>query len=168
MKVFLVGFMGSGKSFHGRRISQLSGLPFFDLDEQVSNHAGKTIEKIFAEDGEEQFRLMEKDVLHLITESHAGFVMACGGGTPCFYNNIDFMNEAGITVWLNPPFHILLPRLLREKKKRPLINRLSDEELESFIIRKLAGRKIYYEQALIKTDEAEPDDSALLKEIFQA
>ena len=74
--------MGSGKSHWGRLLSQKLGIPFFDLDEQVEEHAGKTIPEIFEEQGEEQFRMQEKEVLHIISESHDSFVMACGGVTP--------------------------------------------------------------------------------------
>ena len=103
MKIYLIGFMGSGKSFWGRSLGHKLGLQFFDLDELVKESAGKAIPEIFAQEGEEKFRLMEKDNLHLITESHESFVMACGGGTPCYFNNIDYMNQSGITVWINTP-----------------------------------------------------------------
>src|SRR4030095_14275940 len=107
MKIFLIGFMGSGKTHWGRLLSQKLGLPFFDLDEQVTSHCGKSIPEIFHEYGEENFRLMEKDVLHIITESHDSFVMACGGGSPCYFNNIEYMNQAGTTVWINAPLDTL-------------------------------------------------------------
>ena len=85
MKIFLIGFMGSGKTYWGKRLSEKMDIPFFDLDEKIVEHEEKPITQIFAEDGEEYFRLLEKDVLHLLTESHETFVMACGGGTPCFF-----------------------------------------------------------------------------------
>ena len=85
---------------------------------------GKTINEIFAEEGEEYFRLIEKDILHIITESHDSFIMASGGGTPCYFNNIDFMNQGGTAVWLNTPIDILHERLLKEKEHRPLLRTL--------------------------------------------
>jgi shikimate kinase len=166
MKIFLIGFMGSGKTYWGRLLSQKLGIPFFDLDEQVTEQAGKTIVEIFAEEGEEQFRLQEKGVLHIITESHDGFVMACGGGTPCYFNNIEYMNQAGTTVWINTPSDILFSRLIKEKDKRPLIKSLLDEQLKTFINKKFADRKIYYDQADVTVDDEPLQLDQLIQKIL--
>ncbi len=168
MKIFLIGFMGSGKTHWGRKLSQKLGLPFFDMDEQVTTHAGKSIPEIFAEDGEEAFRMLEKEVLYMITESHGSFVMACGGGAPCFFNNIEYMNQAGTTVWINTPMDILFERLVKEKAKRPMIRELTDDQLRSFIIRKFADRRIYYEQAVVKVEEEPLQMDNLVEKIFHA
>jgi shikimate kinase len=168
MKIFLIGFMGSGKTHWGRLLSQKLSLPFFDLDEQVTTHAGKTIPEIFATEGEEHFRLLEKEVLHIITESHESFVMACGGGAPCFFNNIEYMNQAGTTVWINTPAATLFDRLIKEKEKRPLIKGLTDDQLHGFILKKYADRKIYYEQATITIDEEPVQLELLIQKIFHA
>ncbi len=92
MRIFLIGFMACGKTHWGKLLSEKLQIPFFDLDQQVEEKEESTITQIFEEYGEEYFRLLEKDVLHLLTENHESFVMACGGGTPCFYNNIDYMS----------------------------------------------------------------------------
>jgi len=168
MKVFLIGFMGSGKTHWGRLLSQKLGILFFDLDEQITEHAEKSIVDIFAEEGEEHFRLREQDVLHIITESHDGFVMACGGGTPCYFNNIEYMNQEGTTVWINTPLNTLFTRLILEKEKRPLIKSLSDDQLRSFISRKFADRKIYYEQADVTVDEEPVELEHLIEKILHA
>ncbi len=168
MRIFLIGFMGSGKTHWGRLLSQKLGLPFFDLDEQVSEQAGKSIAEIFATEGEERFRLMEKDVLHIITESHESFVMACGGGSPCFYNNIEYMNQSGTTVWINTPATVLFQRLIKEKENRPLIRDLSDEQLRNFIQRKYADRRIYFEQAGLVVEEEDVQLDRLIEQIFHA
>lgn len=168
MKIFLIGFMGSGKTHWGRLLSQKLGIPFFDLDEQVTSHAGKSIPEIFETEGEEHFRLMEKEVLHIITESHDSFVIACGGGSPCYFNNIDYMNQSGTTVWINTPLETLFDRLMKEKENRPLIKTLSDEQLRSFISKKFADRKIYYEQADIMVDEEPVELDKLIQKIFHA
>jgi shikimate kinase len=160
--------MGSGKTHWGRLLSEKLGIRFFDLDEQVTEHAGKTIPEIFAVEGEEIFRLMEKDVLHIITESQESFVMACGGGSPCYFNNIEYMNRAGTTIWINTPIDVLYQRLLEEKDKRPLIRDLSDDQLKSFIGRKFSDRKIYYEQAGITVDELPVQLDNLIEKIFHA
>lgn len=160
--------MGSGKTHWGRLLSQKLGLPFFDLDEQVTTHAGKSIPEIFAAEGEEHFRLMEKEVLYIITESHDSFVMACGGGSPCFYNNIEYMNQSGTTVWINTPKEILFERLIKEKPSRPLIKDLTDEQLWGFISRKFSDRKIYYEQAGLMVNEEPVQLDHLIEKIFHA
>ena len=147
MKIFLIGFMGSGKTHWGRQLSQKLRIPFFDLDEQIVSEENKSIAEIFAEEGEEHFRLLEKSTLHTITESHESFVMACGGGTPCYFNNIEYMNQTGTTVWINTSLDVLFQRLIKEKEVRPLLKDLSDEQLKDFIVKKYSDRKIYYEQA---------------------
>lgn len=168
MKIFLIGFMGSGKSYWGRQLSEKLGIRFFDLDEQVTEHAGRSISEIFEKEGEEAFRLMEKDALHIITESHDSFVMSCGGGTPCYFNNIEYMNQAGTTVWLHTAPELLYERLVKEKAERPLIRDLSDEQLRSFISRKFASRKIYYEQASLAVEEEALQLDGLIEKIFHA
>ncbi|MBI5857026.1 MAG: shikimate kinase [Sphingobacteriales bacterium] len=168
MKIFLIGFMGSGKTHWGRLLSEKLGIPFFDLDEQIVAHEGKSIVELFEEKGEEHFRLLEKDLLHIIAESHDSFVMACGGGAPCYYNNIDYMNQSGTTVWINTPFEILIERLIKEKETRPLIRELSNEQLEMFIHKKIAGRRIYYEQANLVVEEQPVELDALIEKIFHA
>ncbi len=160
--------MGSGKTHWGRLLSEKLGIRFFDLDEQVTEHAGKSVVEIFATEGEEQFRLMEKDVLHIITESHDSFVMACGGGSPCYFNNIEYMNQSGTSVWINAPLEVLFQRLLSEKDKRPLIKDLSDEQLRNFIAKKFSDRKIYYEQADVTVDEEPVQLDGLINKIFHA
>jgi len=166
MKIFLIGFMGSGKSYWGRQLSEKLMLPFFDLDKQVESNEGKSINQIFEEKGEENFRLLEKDALHMITESHESFIIATGGGTPCYFNNIDYMNNAGITVWINTPVEILFQRLLKEKSSRPLIKELSDDQLKGFILKKYADRKIYYEQSSITIEEENKTIEKIVEKLF--
>lgn len=168
MKIFLIGFMGSGKTHWGRLLSEKLGIRFFDLDEQVAEQAGKSIPEIFEQEGEEQFRQMEKEVLHIISESHDSFVMACGGGSPCYFNNIEYMNQSGTTVWINTPLETLFERLVKEKEKRPLIRDLSDDQLKGFIGKKFADRRIYYEQARLKVDEQPVRLEQLIEKIFHA
>src|SRR5215212_4441297 len=168
MKIFLIGFMGSGKTHWGRLVSEKLQIPFFDLDEQITSHEEKPIAEIFAANGEEYFRLLEKDILHIITESHDNFVMACGGGTPCYYNNIDYMNQSGTTIWIHTSIDELFKRLIREKASRPLIKNLSDVQLRTFIIKKYSDRKIYYQQAVIIIDDQPVRLVDLVEKIFHA
>ena len=166
MKIFLIGFMGSGKTHWGRLLSEKLNIRFFDLDEQVASQEGKPINEIFAEKGEEYFRLLEKDTLHIITESQESFVMACGGGSPCYFNNIDYMNNSGTTVWLNTRLDVLFNRLLKEKEHRPLLRNLSDAQLKQFILKKFSERRIYYEQADLVVEESEASVDSLIQHIM--
>lgn len=160
--------MGCGKTHWGRLLSQKLNIPFFDLDEQVASHEGAAINEIFSQKGEEYFRLLEKDTLHIITESHDSFVMACGGGTPCYFNNIEYLNQSGTTVWINTPVDILVKRLTNEKEHRPLIKELTEDQLKGYIIKKFSDRKIYYEQAGIVADEDPIQLEQLVEKIFHA
>lgn len=160
--------MGTGKTYSGKQLSQKLNIPFFDLDEEIIKHEGKSINEIFAANGEEYFRLLEKDVLHIITEYNNSFIMASGGGTPCYYNNIDYMNKEGISVWLNTSIDTLYKRLVDEKDKRPLIRNLSDDQLRVFIAKKYFDRKIFYEQASIVIDEEPVSLDKLIEKIFHA
>ena len=168
MKIFLLGFMGSGKSYWGRQLSQKLQVPFFDLDEQIVNSEGTSINDIFDKKGEEYFRLLEKDTLHIITESRESMVMACGGGTPCFFNNIEYMNQEGTTVWLDVPMKVLYERLIKERARRPLLKNLSDDQVWSFIMKKFADRKIYYEQSEIIINEDPILLDSLIEKVFHA
>ena len=160
--------MGSGKSYWGRKLSEKLNLPFFDLDEQVVSHEGKSISEIFTVHGEEYFRLQEKNTLHLLTESHDSFIMATGGGTPCYFNNIEYMHLSGTTVWINTSQDELFKRLILEKEKRPLISELTDEQLLGFIAKKYSDRRIYYEQADMIIDDETLDLDKLIQKVFHA
>ncbi|HEX2606389.1 MAG TPA: shikimate kinase [Flavisolibacter sp.] len=166
MKVFLIGFMGCGKSHWGRELSRKFSIPFFDLDEKIEEHLNKTIPQIFEEEGEEAFRLAEKEVLYLLTESHDTFIMACGGGTPCFYNTIDYLKKNGTVVWINCTIDCLFQRLVKEKDKRPLLRDIPDRQLKSYIVRKFSNRKIFYQQANIIINEDDLDPDKLVSRIF--
>lgn len=168
MRIFLIGFMGCGKTHWGKQMSQKLQLPFFDLDSLIEEREGKSITEIFAEMGEEYFRMLEKDVLYMITESHPGFVMACGGGAPCFFNNIDYMKSRGTTVWINCSTDCLYSRLVHEKEKRPLIKNIPDKELRSYIIKKYSDRKIFYQQAQVILAEDDVNLEALIEKTFHA
>ena len=166
MRIFFIGFMGSGKSFWGKLLSEKLKVPFFDLDEKIAEDAGQSINEIFEMQGEEYFRVKEKEVLHLLTESHKTFVMSCGGGTPCFYNNIDYLKKSGIVIWLSISTETIFNRLKKEKEERPLISEFSDNELKAFIIKKYSSRKIYYRQATIVVNEEQMSLDNIMNSLF--
>ncbi len=147
--------MGSGKTHWGKLLSANLKVPFFDLDAVIINAEKKSVSEIFAEKGEEYFRYKEKDVLEELVNEHDEFIISCGGGTPCFFNTIEFMLKNGIVIWLNTSISVLKERLLKEKMSRPLVRAIDDSELKTYIIRKLSERKMYYEQAQIMVHEDE-------------
>jgi len=163
MKIFLIGFMGSGKTHWGKLLAEKLRLPFFDLDTVITQKEGKTISDIFAEKGEEYFRYREKEILEELVTGEQEFIISSGGGTPCFFNNIEFMKKNGQVIWLNTSIETLKQRLLRERLSRPLIRNIGEAELKAYIIRKLGERKMYYEQADVMVNE----ESILLEPLIQ-
>jgi shikimate kinase len=155
LRVFLLGFMGAGKTYWGKQLAEHLQLPFFDLDEVVTEREGMSVSDIFAAKGEDSFRQMEKDTLRELVKEQEKFVISCGGGTPCFHDNIGFMNESGTTIWLNPSVDVMVERLKRKRGKRPLLKDLSDEELLAFVEKKLMVRLPVYQQAqvVIESDD---------------
>src|SRR3954466_15372966 len=168
MRIYLIGFMGSGKTHWGKRLSHRIEIPFYDLDEEIVRAEQRSIQQIFHDKGEEYFREKERDMLEAITDDHKALILSCGGGTPCFFNNIDFMKQNGTVIWLNTAVDALVDRLLKEKSHRPVIKNVPDAELRSFIIKKLQERKLYYEQADIILHEESITIEALLKIIPHA
>lgn len=160
--------MGSGKTHWGKILSRQINLPYFDLDEVIVASEKKSVQQIFHDNGEEYFRIKEQEVLEALTEDHSDVIISTGGGTPCFFNNIDFMRQQGKVVWLNTAIDILVERLLKQKHSRPLIKNISDAELKSFIVKKLQDRKMYYEQAHIMLHEESISIESLLKSIQDA
>lgn len=147
-RIFLTGFMGSGKTYWGKKWSELSGLEYFDIDEIVEQQQGKTITKIFAEDGEDHFRNLETNILRSLSNKN-NIIVATGGGTPCFNDNISWMNKNGTCVYLQSSSENILKRLKSEKEKRPLIKNLKDDELLFYITEKIKEREHFYNQAKI-------------------
>lgn len=158
MKIFLLGFMGAGKTYWGKQLAEHLQLPFYDLDEVIVEAEEMSVSDIFASKGEDYFREQEGYWLRELAK-HPAYVISCGGGAPCFQDNMDFMNENGQTIWLNPDIEVISERLRRKKHKRPLIQDLPDEEITDFVEKKLAARLPFYEQAQITI--AESDDISL-------
>lgn len=147
--IFLIGYMGCGKSTMGRAVSQLTGVPFIDLDNYIEGRYHMSVKEIFAKHGEEGFRDIERRMLQEVADFE-DVIVACGGGTPCFFDNMEYMNAHGTTVFLNTPIPRLHSRLMRGRHKRPLIANKSDEELLEFIKKALADRWEHYAKAQIE------------------
>jgi len=144
--IYLLGFMGCGKSYMGKGLAKKLGWEFIDMDDFLEANEGMSISAIFKEGGETLFRELERNYLHA-TLDFTQTVIATGGGAPCFFDNMDWMNENGQTIYLETPVSILVERLKSETAHRPLLADKTDDQLTEFIAKKLSERKQFYGQA---------------------
>lgn len=151
-KIFLIGFMGSGKSTLGKKIAKQIGYSFFDLDAEIENDEKRTITEIFNSDGEKYFRNLESKKISSLKDNHNNLVVALGGGTPCFNNNIETIKELGPTIYLKYNSGILASRLLNAKTKRPLIANKTNEEVKVFVEELLRERELFYLQSSLRIE----------------
>lgn len=146
--IYLIGFMGCGKSYMGKRLAKQLNRNFIDLDTFLEDKEGKSIAQIFEEGGESLFRQLERDYL-TATSDFENTVIATGGGCPCFFDNMEWMDVSGQTIYLKTPTPILVERLQSETAHRPLLANKSTAELTGFIVQKLVERSPIYQQAQI-------------------
>lgn len=165
-KIFLIGMMGSGKSFWGDKLKKKLKVPAYDLDALVEMMEEKSIKEIFAEDGEEYFRKAEAKMLRLFAEKKQ-FILSVGGGTACFNDNMKWMNKQGITIWIDEPVDILTDRLLKEKDHRPLIKDLNENSLSVFLNKQLEERKSFYALSTYRLTGAELTENTFTRLIKQ-
>lgn len=149
MKIFLIGFMGCGKSTLGRKLALKMGYELVDLDHKLEEHTGCTIATFFATHGEDAFRTMESETLKALAYPKNS-IIATGGGSPCYFDNMDWMNANGLTIYIDMSAAALASRLEKGIAKRPLLEGLNEEALVHFIEEKLAGRRRFYEKAKIR------------------
>jgi len=161
-KIFLIGMMGSGKTFWTKKIAKWIKSAGYDLDDLIELIEEKTISEIFEEDGEDYFRKSEAKILRWFKEKKK-FVLATGGGTPCFQENMNWMKKEGTVIWLDESLEILVQRLAAEKAHRPLIAHLSNEEIAQFIQQKLVERHAYYQQANYRLTSDQITEAGLKK-----
>jgi len=147
-RLFLVGYMGAGKTTTGRILAKKLNWSFIDVDTFIENRYRRTITAIFEEKGEAGFREIEREVLREIC-NFENVVISTGGGLPCFFDNMDLMNQNGITIYLKAEIDDLIHRLSFDKQKRPLIKGKSLEELRDFVEINLKKREPFYNQAQI-------------------
>lgn len=144
--IVLVGYMCVGKTTVGKALAKELGRTFYDLDWYIEERFRKKVPEIFAEEGEERFRDLEKRMLHEVAEFE-NIVLSCGGGTPCFFDNMDYMNQVAETIYLKASPDTICQHLAISKGERPLLKGKSKDELLGFVTEQLAARSKRYEQA---------------------
>ena len=145
-RIILIGYMGSGKTTVGKALSKDTGMMFYDLDWYIESRMRKTVSQIFAERGEEGFRQIEHNMLHEVAEFE-DVIISCGGGTPCFFDNMDYLNQQGDVVYLKATPETLYKHLLMAKVERPLLKDKTPEELIAYITEHLKEREPFYGKA---------------------
>jgi shikimate kinase len=165
MRIFLVGFMGAGKSVVGRRLAKSLNLSFYDLDEEIESHYKMSVSAIFQKYDEACFRKLETSVLESFSNKD-DFVLSCGGGTPCFGENMALMNSIGTTIYIKLPTDELVGRISSSYHKRPLTDGKSDEDLASYVDAMLKKREPFYSMAKITVDASGTDKETLVEKIL--
>lgn len=163
MKICLVGYMGAGKSLVANKLAFLNNFDRVDLDFEISKRVGLSVSDIFETKGEIYFRKVEREVLVDCLSCEKDVILSLGGGTPCYYNNMEFINEMSKSIYLRAGVNTLIKRLLFEKEKRPLIAKVPNENLPAFVGQHLFERNQFYNQAKIIVDT----DNLTLEEIVE-
>lgn len=145
-RIILIGYMGAGKTTIGKSLAKELGVTFYDLDWYIETRMRRTIKQIFDEKGEDGFRRIEHNMLHEVAEFE-NVVISCGGGTPCFYDNIDYMNSQAQVVYLKASPKVLYEHLQMGRRVRPLLLGKSPDEVRTFIVEQLAKREEFYSKA---------------------
>jgi len=144
--IILLGYMCAGKTTVGRALAKDLGMRFYDLDWYITERFHKKVPEIFADEGEDRFRDLERRMLHEVAEFE-DIVMSCGGGTPCFFDNMDYMNRTGQTFYMKASPDTLLQHIAMSKGRRPLLEGKSPDELKAFVETQLTEREPFYSQA---------------------
>lgn len=163
VRIFLTGYMGAGKTTLGKAFARELGLSFVDLDWYIEERFHQTISQLFAERGEDGFRRLERNMLHEVGDFE-NVVVSTGGGTPCFFDNMDYMNAQGQTVFLDVDEETLFRRLRVATAQRPILRGKSETELRAFIREALGKRMPYYAQARYRFDGSRLESRAQISE----
>lgn len=166
-RIIIIGYMGSGKTTVGHALSHELGLPFYDLDWYIETRMHRTVKQIFDEKGEEGFRKIEHNLLHEVAEFE-DVIISCGGGTPCFFDNIDYINRQGETVYLKCTTDVLYKHLKMGKTVRPLLLNKTPDEVKTFIEAQLKQREPFYAKAKHIVDVSLMDNKEKIKTTVDA
>jgi shikimate kinase len=161
-RIIFVGYMGSGKTTVGRALAKDIGLPFYDLDWYIESRMRKTIKQLFDERGEDGFRVIERNMLHEVAEFE-NVVVSCGGGTPCFFDNMEYLNQQSDTVYLKCEPDVLYMHLQMGKTIRPLLLNKTPEEVHEFIKKQITLREPFYNKAKYRFDVTLMDNYEKIK-----
>ncbi|MBO4851959.1 MAG: shikimate kinase [Prevotella sp.] len=146
VRIIIIGYMGAGKTTVGKALSRELGIPFYDLDWYIESRMRKTVPQIFAQKGEEGFRQIEHNMLHEVAEFE-DVIISCGGGTPCFFDNMEYLNQQGETIYLKATPEVLHKHLRMGKTIRPLLRDKTPEQMLDFIKEQLLLREPFYSKA---------------------
>ncbi|MFD2037691.1 shikimate kinase [Belliella marina] len=167
LKIVLVGMPGSGKSTFGRKLAKELNFAFIDLDHLIENEEGREIKDIFTNEGEGVFRQLETKYLNIALDNVEGFVLSTGGGTPCFNDNMDLINQKGVSVYLDVPINEIFRRFSMDMAgDRPMFAGLSSGEITLKLKDLLASREQYYDQAKIKLSGEDIPTELLVSELL--
>lgn len=167
LPVFIIGFMGSGKTTLGKKLSRLGNVPFIDLDQRIVEISGMPISDYFELHGENSFRDLEEKTLKSIAPNTGAFI-STGGGAPCFSDNIDWMNHNGLTVYLDLDPKVILSRLITsDRSTRPLLSNMDDKQLFRYIQDKLEERSPFYKEARVRINPLNLSPKSILELIVK-
>ena len=162
IRIILIGYMGAGKTTVGKELAKALGLTFYDLDWYITTRMRRTVKQIFDERGEEGFRRIEHNMLHEVAEFE-NVIISCGGGTPCFFDNMEYMNQQAETIYLKASPEVLYAHLQMGKGVRPLLLNKTPEEVQLFIREQLEKREPYYTKARYTLDVSLMDNYEKIK-----
>ena len=163
IKLFLVGYMGCGKSSLGKKLSKVTGYEFVDMDSVIEQREGAAISEIFHYAGEEYFRRAERALIEELSTKEGDMIISTGGGVPTWSDNMEYMNRAGVCVYLRRTAQQIASRLSPHgRQKRPKLRGLNDEELVAFMTENMAEREPYYSQAKYIVECAERSDAEII------
>ena len=145
-RIIIIGYMGAGKTTVGKALAKALGLDFYDLDWDIESRMHKTVNQIFDDQGEDGFGRIEHNMLHEVAEFE-NVIISCGGGTPCFFDNMDYINRQGYTIYLKSTPEVLHKHLQMGKTVRPLLLNKTADEVKAFITEQLSQREPYYLKA---------------------
>ena len=166
MKLFLIGFMGSGKSLVGKMLGKQLKTEFLDLDICIEKANNTSVHQIFGTTGQDYFRQLEHEQIKNL-DKQAHMIIATGGGTPCYFNNLELMNSMGKTVYLKTETNLLLERIKRDRSNRPLVKDIPPQDLETYVINQLKKREHFYSSANITIESNGKTPEKICDEIIE-
>lgn len=167
MKIFLIGFMGVGKTTIGKKVAAALHIPFLDLDSYIAQQNNMSVADIFHHFGEDYFRMCESKCLQEIISANENVLLACGGGTPAYQNNMQLMNENGTTIYMCAGFDFLMSRIKQSTTIRPMVKKHEEKGSENGLLKLFEQRKSVYERALRVVDVEKLPSNEVVERILK-